>query len=156
MEYLTFNKLGENDTDSLCSLILDSPERYRRYFTPFIFEPLVIRNLILKAEKDKFFGIVLCNHHHKKLIAFYMLRGIDEGYPDPMYGIFVSNKYSSQGIAKLSMAHAECFCKINGYHKILLKVHPDNQRAKKVYEFLGFKYLKKNAKNENIIMFKNI
>ena len=83
-----------------------------------------------------------------------MLRGLDENFCDPMYGVFVSHLYSGKGIATLTIYHALTMCRILEYKKLLLKVYPDNKKAINLYNYLGFQYLKDDKKSGQAILFK--
>ena len=85
-----------------------------------------------------------------------MLRGFDEGYEIPSYGVWISKKYSAMGLSKLTLQHAVSICKINGIKKLLLKVHPENKRAKMIYENFGFTKESVDPKNNNLIYYKDI
>ncbi|MCL1491259.1 MAG: GNAT family N-acetyltransferase [Pseudanabaena sp. Salubria-1] len=127
------------DAESLYQLLIKSTEDYIRYFSPFTFEIDTISKLLLNAEKDQIYGVELNDGISTRIIGFYMLRGLDEGYVDPMYGVFISQEFSSMGIAKLTLSHAEVFCKMNNFSRLLLKVYVKNEKAKNLYSFLGFK-----------------
>jgi ribosomal protein S18 acetylase RimI-like enzyme len=154
--YINFIKLKSSDSEAMSQLLLDSPQSYIQYFQPFDFQTTSIRKILETAEKDIFLGVKLQSESNQELVGFYMLRGLDEGYDEPMYGVFISNKYMSKGIARLTIQHAECLCKMNSYKRLLLKVHLENPRAKRLYESLGFKFLRENPSNKNIVLYKNI
>jgi GNAT superfamily N-acetyltransferase len=139
MMYVSFKKLVLKDAESLYQLLIKSTEDYIRYFSPFTFEIDTISKLLLNAEKDQIYGVELNDGISTRIIGFYMLRGLDEGYVDPMYGVFISQEFSSMGIAKLTLSHAEVFCKMNNFSRLLLKVYVKNEKAKNLYSFLGFK-----------------
>ena len=137
--YVSFKKLVLKDAESLYQLLIKSTEDYIRYFSPFTFEIDTISKLLLNAEKDQIYGVELNDGISTRIIGFYMIRGLDEGYVDPMYGVFISQEFSSMGIAKLTLSHAEVFCKMNNFSRLLLKVYVKNEKAKNLYSFLGFK-----------------
>ena len=85
-----------------------------------------------------------------------MLRGMDEGYAEPMYGVFITQEWQDKGIARLTLYHAECFCKINLYKRLLLKVNPNNYLAKKLYESIGFQFLREETTINNVVLYKDI
>jgi ribosomal protein S18 acetylase RimI-like enzyme len=153
--YVSFKKLVLKDAESLYQLLIKSRESYIRYFSPFTFEIDTISKLLLNADKDQIYGIELNDGISTRIIGFYMLRGLDEGYTDPMYGVFISEEFSSIGIAKLTLSHAEVFCKMNNFHRLLLKVYVENGKAKNLYSFLGFKTVKKLS-NNTLLMEKKI
>mgnify|MGYP000536094286 CR=1 FL=1 len=158
MEYISFRLLKGMDSEIISQLLLNSPVEYTKYFHPFDFNPSSIQSVLEKAVKDRFFGVELKSETSPKseLVGFYMLRGLDEGYADPMYGVFVSHLYSGKGIASLTIYHAECFCKIHGYHKLLLKVYDNNFKAKNLYKHLGFIFLREDNLSKQILFVKNI
>jgi RimJ/RimL family protein N-acetyltransferase len=83
-----------------------------------------------------------------------MLRGFDEGYEIPSYGVWISSKFSNRGLSALTLHHAFAFCKLNGIKILLLKVHPENVVAKKLYESLGFVKIGVDERNGNFIYHK--
>ena len=156
--YISFRILNNSDAQSLSDLLLNSCSEYIRYFHPFDFQWLSIQKILDSAINDKFFGVEIKqdNSELDKLIGFYMLRGMDEGYTEPMYGVFISQEWQGKGIARLTLYHAECFCKINSYKRLLLKVNHNNNLAKKLYESVGFQFLKEEIKIDNVVLYKNI
>jgi len=119
---------------------------------PFNFNYVTIKEILNKKKDDKFFGLFTDN----SLIGFYMLRGFDEGFDIPSYGVWISKKYSAKGLSKLTLQHALSFCKINEIKKIILKVHPENKIAKMIYENFGFINEGIDPKNNNLIYYKDI
>ncbi|MFM6082427.1 MAG: GNAT family N-acetyltransferase [Cuspidothrix sp.] len=158
MNYIKIRLLHGSDAQDLSNLLLSSSPEYIKYFHPFDFQVLSIKKQLDSAFNDKFFGIEVedSSVDNSKFIGFYMLRGMDEGYIEPMYGVFIDQEWQNKGIAKLTLYHAECFCKINSYKRLLLKVNPDNYIAKNLYESIGFKFLKEDIKISNIVLFKDL
>lgn len=149
MKYTSFKRLTIEDADSLHQLLANSNELYIQYFSPFNFDIDTIRRVILNSCKDQIFGIFIHSNSvcTSSIVGFYMLRGLDEGYIDPMYGIFISEEFSSKSLAKLSLFHAENFCKMNNFKKLLLKVNIENKKAKELYIYFGFKVTKQLSKS---------
>jgi len=158
MSYISFRILNNSDVESLSNLLLNSSSEYIKYFHPFDFQWLSIQKILDSAINDKFFGIELKHDSSEsdKLIGFYMLRGMDEGYTEPMYGVFINQEWQGKGIARLTLSHAECFCKINSYKGLLLKVNHNNYLAKKLYESIGFQFLREETTINNVVLYKDI
>ncbi len=158
MNYINFRLLNASDAQNLSNLLLNSSSEYVKYFHPFDFQLLSIQKILDSAINDNFFGIEVKDNSltNSKLIGFYMLRGMDEGYTEPMYGVFIDQQWQGKGIAKLSLYHAECFCKINLYKRILLKVHHNNYRAQQLYESIGFQFLREEPNIGNLVLYKDI
>ena len=157
MIFLNFKILSPCDSYKLERLLVDNPIDYSKYFHPFNFNALSLKEILDKSKKDKFIGIELSNlsNSQTQLIAFYMLRGLDEGYTDPMYGVFVHHLYCSIGVGRLTLHHAESLCKLNGYMRLLLKVYPENTRAYQLYKRLGFLPLREEATGQ-LLLYKDL
>lgn len=144
--YIDFRPLSPADAGQLSRMLKADPQEYTRHFHPFAFTEEAIREQITGARLDKFFAIELraTSGAGGELIGFYMLRGLDDGFDDPMYGVYISAAFSRKGIGRLTLKHAECCSRINGHRRILLKVHTDNINARNLYESEGYKPLKED------------
>ena len=110
-------------------------EDYLKHFIPFAeYSETYIKKKLSEKKIDKYFGLFL----NDDIIGFYMLRGFDAGYEIPSYGVWISSKYSNKGLSTLTLYHAFSFCKLNNIKTLMLKVHPENTVAKKLYEKFGF------------------
>lgn len=158
MTYITFRPLTGSDAKNISSLLMASSLDYVRYFQPFNFDVTAVASKLDGTSIDKYFGIIVqeSNSDGSELVGFYMLRGMDEGYSDPMYGVFIAQHWQNKGIGRLSLCHAECFCKMNSYKRLLLKVHSANCKAKGLYDSFGFKAVNDDTKSLNILMSKNL
>jgi len=136
----------------LTDLLSLEEKEYSKYFIPFNFDYSTINKILTEKKEDKFFGLFVDD----SLIGFYMLRGFDEGYEIPSFGVWISKAYSAKGLSKLTLQHAVSICKINGVKKLLLKVHPENKRAIKIYKNFGFIKESVDPKNKNLIYYKDI
>ena len=110
-------------------------DEYLKYFIPFAeYSEAYIRKTLSEKKIDKYFGLFV----NDDIVGFYMLRGFDAGYEIPSYGVWISSKYSNKGLSTLTLYHAFSFCKLNNIKTLMLKVHPENTVAKKLYEKFGF------------------
>ena len=134
LKELEIHKLKTSDANQLSIKLSDEPEDYIKYFDPFDFSEPTIKRILEQSIKDIYFGLFINN----QLAGCYMLRGFDEGYKIPSYGVWIASKYSNSGLSTLTLFHAFSFCKLNKIKKLMLKVYPDNIVAKKLYESLGF------------------
>ncbi len=158
LRYIDFSILNISDAELISSMLKSSSSDYIKYFNPFEFDVSTIQKNIELAKKDVFFGIRICQkeggNNQQKLLGLYMLRGLDEGYENPMYGVFVDQEYSNKGIGRLTISHAECFCKLNKYEKLFLKVNPKNVAAQHLYKAYGFHFLREDIKKDNVVLCK--
>ena len=78
----------------LSKKLLEESRDYIGHFIPFDFSEDSIQKILSSKKADKFFGLFL----NKELVGFYMLRGFDEGYETPAYGVWISSEYSNKGL----------------------------------------------------------
>ena len=67
-----------------------------------------------------------------------MLRGWDEGYSVPSFGVAVDRAYRGRGIARGLLLYAIEYARKRGASTMMLKVHLDNSIALRLYESEGF------------------
>lgn len=158
MNSLSLRVLTANDASEVSRILRVAPEDYVRFFHPFDFGEAPIRRQLESVSKDVYFGLesASADDATRDLAAFYMLRGLDEGYSNPMYGVFVAFSYRGMGMCKLTLAHADVYCRLNRFERILLKVHPNNVRAKKLYESCGFTFLRDNPASGEVVLCKRL
>jgi len=148
---LEIKELNPDFAEDLANGLSKEKKEYLKYFTPFEFSAISIGNILKQVKLDKYFGLFVDDD----LVGFYMLRGFDEGYEIPSYGVWISSKFSNRGLSTLTLYHSFAFCKLNGIKTLMLKVHPENKVAKNLYESLGFKKTGLDGKNNNLIYNKN-
>lgn len=152
MKVIEIKQINSSFSDELSDLLISSPEKYIKYFIPFGYDSQSIKSILDRSRKDSFFGFFI----NQRLIGFHMLRGWDAGFEIPSYGVFISSNNNGMGIGRLSLLHAISFCRINHVKKLMLKVHPNNLVAKKLYENVGFSKQGVDSKNNNLIYLKEI
>jgi len=149
---LEIKRLNNNHSEDLTNLLQSSTQQYSQYFNSLSFDLETISGILSKSIKDQIYGIYV----EDNLVGFYMLRGFDEGYSVPSYGVWISEKYSNKGLSTFTLQHAISFCKLNSIKKIMLKVHPDNVAAKHIYEKYGFKQTGIDPKIHHLIYHKDL
>lgn len=149
---IAIRKLKPENAEELSRLLQSAGPEYSRYFIPFKFDRQTIEGILASARRDRYFAVCIGG----ELAGFYMLRGFDQGYEVPSYGVWIGPAYSGMGLASLTLQHAFCFCRANGIKRLMLKVHPDNAKAKKIYERNGFTETGIDAGNNNLIFHRDI
>jgi GNAT superfamily N-acetyltransferase len=152
LQTVEIRSLNAAHASDLYNLILQSDPDYYRYFTAFKANLEVITGFLTNAKKDQYLGFFV----HGTLAGFFMLRGLDEGFKVPSYGVFISEKYQSFGLGKLSVLYAFSFCKMNHIEKLMLKVHPLNTNALRIYREFGFVETRVDPSNNNLVFYKDI
>ncbi len=85
--------------------------------------------------RDSYFGAFL---EDGSLIGYGMLRGWDEGYEIPSFGVAVSVAHRGSGLGRRLLRHAISIARRRGAPSVMLKVHPANPNARRLYESEGF------------------
>lgn len=150
--FIELRKLLTTDLADLIDLWNKDPLDYNKHFIPFEIKYDNLKSILEKVDKDLFIGIFV----NKKIAGFFMLRGFDEGYEIPSYGVWISSQYTNKGLAKLTLQYSLSFCQITGVKRIMLKFHPDNMIAMKMYKKFGFNESGIDKKIGHIIMHRDL
>ncbi len=152
---IVIRPFADADATAALALLLSASAEYVRFFRPFEFEIGTVNRLVRAARLDRWFAIEIVRDGAAAVpVGFYTLRGIDEGFPAPMYGIFIAEEFNGLGLARLSLAHAESMCRLNGWPNLLLNVNPANTRAFALYEASGFRFLRFDPVSGNQVLIK--
>jgi len=144
---LTIRPLNSEDAPELSALLLSQTPAYVRFFTPFNFDLPSVAGLLTGQGTDVFMGM----YWEGRLIGFFMLRGWDDGYDVPSYGVLIDEKYSGYGLTRLSLKLAKSICKLRRVPRIMLKVNAGNKIAKRLFEEAGFNQTGVDARTGNLI-----
>ncbi|MGH9903498.1 MAG: GNAT family N-acetyltransferase [Pyrinomonadaceae bacterium] len=144
--------LRTEDGPELSALLLAQAPEYVRYFTPFAFDRETVSRTLARRDQDVFTGF----YWRSRLVGFFMLRGWDEGYDVPAYGVLVDEQFGGYGLATVSLRMAKAVCKLSGAPRIMLKVHPANERARRIFERAGFVRVGTDPEGEKLIYHFNL
>ena len=103
-------------------------------FHPFPLDAASAQRICVQPRRDRYFAFV----KDDAVLGLAMLRGWDEGYPVPSFGIFVDHREHGQGIGRLLTEHALTLARELGCTRVRLTVHGSNLRAIQLYERAGF------------------
>jgi GNAT superfamily N-acetyltransferase len=73
-----------------------------------------------------------------RIVGYGMLRGWDEGYAVPSFGVAVAVDRRGEGIGRRLLQWAIAAARERGAERMILKVHVTNVGARHVYETEGF------------------
>lgn len=149
---IELRQLNLTDLPDIVELWDKDPADYNLHFIPFEMNLQNLKSIIEQADKDLFIGVFVA----KKAAGFFMLRGFDNGYEIPSYGVWISKQYANKGLAKLTLQHSIAICRMSGVKKIMLKFHPENIIAMKMYKKFGFIETGIDEKIGHIIMHKDL
>jgi RimJ/RimL family protein N-acetyltransferase len=126
--------LSPPEAGELSAILKASSPEYIAHFNPFAFDEETVRTQLLRARRDRFWGLRVGG----KLAGFFMLRGFDEGYERPAFGVFIAEQFAGRGLARTALAEATKWCTENGVQEMMLTVYRENVAAVRVYEEAGF------------------
>ena len=148
-QHLTIRPLEVRDAAALARLLQAQPPEYVQFFHPFDFDEATVTKVLAERQRDVMTGLYWAG----EVVGFYMLRGWDAGYEVPSYGVLVDEKFRGCGLTSLTIRMAKIVCKMRGAPRLMLKVHPDNARAKVLYEKARFRKAGVEADSNHLIYY---
>jgi len=140
-------ELSASDAEALTTLLTSAREEYIQHLHPFPFTVEEIRRRLLANRADRWWGL----RAEGQLAGFYMLRGWDDGFKRPAFGVFVAEPFARRGLARRALVSAVEYCRGSGAPAVMLTVHPDNVRARATYEAAGFQLEGENFATGHLI-----
>jgi ribosomal protein S18 acetylase RimI-like enzyme len=128
-----FRSVSPPDADVLAELFSDIDDTF---FRPHAFTAREAHRIANRRGRD--FYVLLFDGDRP--VAYGMLRGWNEGFAIPSLGVAVRTDSHRRGFGRLMMEHLHEIARTHGAPKVRLRVHPDNQRARNLYESLGYEY----------------
>jgi ribosomal protein S18 acetylase RimI-like enzyme len=113
-----------------------------RFFHPHPFTSEFAADLCAKTavRKDRYYVASF----HGIIIGYMMLRGWDEGYAIPSFGVCTHPALRDVGLGQALLAQAVAECQAVGAARLRLTVFKNNERAAHVYRKFGFVFQDKN------------
>ncbi len=132
---LRFEPLTPGHAEDLEELFeRNSASTVKDTFDPFVLSAERAQEIARNPNRDRFYVA----RRAGRLVAFSMLRGFDEGYEVPSFGIFVDHACHGEGIGRRmtewTITQARCI----GCRAVRLSVYQRNLAAVSLYESLGF------------------
>lgn len=109
-------------------------EEYRQHFTP-LSSLSELATSLESARQDRYWTLRV----NGRAAGLCFMRGLDEGYGRPSFGVYISSEYSGFGLARAALAHCLAWARLSSIEKVLLKVHEQNDSARRIYESAGFR-----------------
>lgn len=130
---MEFRVVGPRDVRLLTELFSDIDETYFRPH-PFTDDEA---QLIANRQGEDVYAILF---DREQPVAYGMLRGWEDGYATPSLGIAVRSRSQGRGLGRLMMVHLHEEAQRRGAAVVRLRVHPDNSRARRLYESMDYLY----------------
>ena len=106
--------------------------------------------LFAQRRKDRYYGAFT---GPDEIVALSMLRGWDEGYVVPSFGIAVDAGWHGRGVGTRMTAWTIEQARALGAPSVRLTVYSDNPGARRIYERLGFTQTERRAgERESVVM----
>ena len=130
-----FRKLCSTDVKQLGELLeVNNRPEVIDFFHPFPMSQNTARKILEPSKKDLFFVAVLDN----KFIGLSMLRGFDEGFSIPSFGIFIDFSHQGKGYGRKLTEWTLSWSDKHQIENVRLGVYVTNKIALKLYQSLGF------------------
>lgn len=128
--------VGPEHADALVSLFeRNVVPAVAEMFDPFAFTAAEARRIALEPRRDHYYIAT----RGEELLGLSMLRGFDEGYEIPSFGIFIDHERHGQGIGRRFTAWTIEQARRRGCPAVRLTVYADNAAALGLYASLGFR-----------------
>ena len=108
-----------------------------KYFHPFPFTSQTAHNIACTSHIDRYY-IAICNGC---IVGLGMLRGWDEGFALPSFGVFVDYRHHGLGLGKQLTEFAIQEARNLECPTVRLSVYASNKHAMCLYDALGFREL---------------
>lgn len=158
MSETLFRRLTSADAEQLAALFTrNAVPDVAHTFDPFPLTPETAHDLLRPERLDRCFGAF----DGSGLVAFSMLRGRDEGYDVPSFGIFVDRSEHGRGLGSRLTAWTVEQARETGAPAVRLSVYASNLGALRIYERLGFDVqsreplTREGGPDERIVMIKS-
>jgi len=147
-EDFLIRRLGAGDAAEL-GLLFERNDRdeVRRFFHPFPMARSSAEQLLHLDRRDLFFGVLEAD----RIIAFSMLRGWDEGFDIPSFGVLVDFEKRGVGLGRRLTEWTLRWADKSGCPRVRLSIHEENQTAYALYTSLGFKETDRNVESNGLL-----
>jgi RimJ/RimL family protein N-acetyltransferase len=157
--HLIFRKIQSSDSVLLKTFFVqnDVPQ-VTETFTAFPLNSETTNFITSKPHKDKYYLLIF----EGQPVGFSMLRGFDEGYSVPSFGIFIDHRFQGRGYGKKLLELTVDEARRMGCQKVRLSVFGVNETGRRIYEAFGFREIQRSpvirqgVADEKIIMIKEL
>jgi ribosomal protein S18 acetylase RimI-like enzyme len=133
---LAFRELADADEEALARfLVRNDVPSVTATFTPFPMTAASAATLLSERREDRYYGAFA---GPDEVVALSMLRGWDEGYAVPSFGIAVDAGWHGRGVGTRMTAWTVEQARALGAPSVRLTVYDDNPTAQRIYARLGF------------------
>ncbi len=114
--------LGPADASMIAAFMRSQSPEYLRFFYAFSADESAIAAILSASKMDIYSGVFW----KEELAGVYMLRGWDDGYDVPAFGVLIDEKYRGGAFMRLALDTAKLICRLSGAKRLMAKIHPEN------------------------------
>lgn len=148
---LAVRLLGMNDEEALTRFfeIIAADPQAMAFFRPHPFDSAMARKICRREgiDRDDYFAVF----DGEEIVGYGMLRGWDEGYASPAFGVCVKPGERGRGVGRTLLAYALERAREKGAPSVMLKVHDDNKPARALYESFGFVFSERTPDGSQLV-----
>ena len=129
-----------------------------KYFQPFPLSAQTACRVVRVAHKDRYYIAT----RQEELIGFCMLRGWEEGFTIPNFGVLVDYEHQRQGVGRQMTEFALQEARTLNCSSVRLSVHASNTAALRLYLSQGFREVIRESvmvageRDSKIVMLKDL
>lgn len=135
------------DASLVAGLLKSQPAEYLRFFYAFGADEGAIAEILKRREKDVYSGLFW----RGALVCVFMLRGWDEGYEIPSFGLVVAADRRGREVLTVAMEAAKLISRFAGADRMMCKIHPENVGATRGALRLGWIAESEEPETGNIV-----
>lgn len=135
------------DAPLVATLLESQPAEYLRFFYAFGADEAAIAEILETRKRDVYSGLFWKG----ALVCIFMLRGWDEGYPIPSFGLVVAADQRGREVLTVAFEAARLISRLAGADRMMCKVHPDNIAATRGALRLGFVAVSDEPETGNVV-----
>lgn len=138
-------RLSPLDATTLSQLLASQSAEYAKRFTPFAYDFESVYRQLNDAQQDVFAGAFVVAGTQRTLAGLWLLRGWDQGYTVPAFGLMVDGAWAGYGIGATCLQAGIVTAKLRGAKQVMSKVHVVNKAAYRLNEAAGFVVTERNG-----------
>jgi [ribosomal protein S18]-alanine N-acetyltransferase len=156
---VTIRRIDTRDFDALSRFFdKNNSPGVTKYFHPFPLNRDSAKRVACTVHLDRYYGVF----SRDQIIGFCMLRGWDQGFPIPSFGVLVDSDFRGHGVGRKLTEFCLLEASRLGCPSVRLFVYASNEVAVRIYRALDFKEVSREPcdvagrRDEKLLMTKDL